>query len=167
MLRAVIIANIMKLIVPLGMLVWALFMSRIATYSYITIYALFAGYLVLIDKLKPNPDPEKWTNEEIEVLKKYHLALRFSFGSRDMSLFLNGFRWGSFLWIVLSVFNQEWFAIVFFIFAFFFTAGISVRLDPFFFLGNAVQSGQRQFMYELSLLQSVAEKLNAKQKNTF
>ena len=48
---------------------------------------------------------------------------------------------------------------------FFITADVSVRLDPFFFLGQAVQSGQRQFVYELSMLQRVAERLNKKENS--
>jgi hypothetical protein len=145
------------------MFIWALFMPQIAGYSYIAIYALFAGYLLLIDKFKPNPDPEKWTSEEIETIRKYHLALKFSFGAKDMSVFLNGFRWASILWIILFLINQMWFAAAFLVFAFFITADISVRLDPFFFLGQAVQSGQMQFSYELSMLQEVAEKLDTKE----
>jgi len=161
----ILIINAIKFIVPLGMFIWALFMPRVGGYAYIVIYGLFAGYLILIDKLKPNPDNEKWTKEEIEIIKKYHLALKFSFGAKDMSLFLNGFRWASFLWIILFLFNQMWIPAIFLVLAFFVTADISVRLDPFFFLGQAVQSGQSQFAYELSMLQRVAERLNKKESS--
>ena len=158
---AMLISNIIKLIVPLGLFIWALFMPRVAGYTYIVIYSLFAGYLVIIDKMKPNPDPEKWTKREIETIRKYHLALKFSFGAKDMSLFLNGFRWASFLWVILLLFNQMWFEALFLVGAFFITADVSVRLDPFFFLGQAVQSGQIQFMYELSMLKDISAKLNS------
>lgn len=62
---AMIISNLIKFFIPLGMLVWAFFMPRIAAYTYSIIYVLFAGYIFIIDKLKPNPDSEKWSSEEI------------------------------------------------------------------------------------------------------
>lgn len=77
-----------------------------------------------------------------------------------MSVHLNGFRWAGLLWAIYLFFQQLWPISIFLIFLFFITAGISVRLDPFFFLGQSVQSGQMQFAYELSLLQQVSEKLN-------
>lgn len=158
----IIISNIQKFFVPLGLFIWALFMPHAAGYTYIIIYGLFGGYLFLIDKMKPNLDSEKWSTEEIEIIRKYHLALRFSFGTRDMSLYLNGFRWVSILWVILFLFNQMWFSALFLVISFFITASISVRLDPFFFLAQAVQSGQMQFAHELSLLKSISERLNEK-----
>lgn len=161
----IILSNIMKFFVPLCLFIWALFMPHAAGYTYIAIYGLFSGYLLIIDKTKPNPDPEKWSTEEIKIINKYYLALRFPFGAKDMSFYLNGFRWASILWSILFLFNQMWFPALFLVIAFFITGPISVRLDPFFFLGQAVQSGQMQFTYELSLLQNVSEKLNERIKN--
>lgn len=158
----IIVSNIQKFFVPLGLFIWGLFMPRAAGYTYVAIYGLFAGYLFLIDKMKPKPDPEKWSVEEIEIIKKYYLALRFPFGAKDMSVYLNGLRWASILWVVLFLFNQMWFPVLFLVVSFFITASISVRLDPFFFLGQAGSSGKVQFARELSLLQNVSEKMNKK-----
>ena len=157
---AILISNIMKFFIPMGLFIWALFMPQIASYIFVGMYGLFEGYLFLIDKMKPNPDSQKWSIEEIRIIREYHLALRFPFGAKDMSLYLNGFRWSGFLWIILLLFNQMWLEALFVLVSFFITASISVRLGPFFFLGQAVASGQKQFAYELSLLQNVAEKLN-------
>jgi tetratricopeptide (TPR) repeat protein len=162
---ALILSNVMRFFVPLSLFVWGLFMPHAAGYTYLGIYALFAGYLILIDRLKPNPSTDKYSLEEIEIIKKYHLALKFSFGAKDMSVFLNGFRWSGILWVILFLFNQMWIPAIFTVVAFFITAGISVRLDPFFFLGQAVQSGQMQFASELSLLKQVSDKLNAEVEN--
>lgn len=157
----IIISNIQKFFIPLGLFVWGLFMPRAAGYTYIAIYGLFEGYLFLIDKMKPNPDPEKWSAEEIKLIKKYHLALRFSFGAKDMSVYLNGFRWASILWVILFLFNQMWLPALFLVVSFFITASISVRLDPIFFLSDAVSRGQMQFTTELNLLQQVIEKMHS------
>ena len=145
---ALILSNIIKLFVPISLFIWALFMPRVAGYIYVGIYGLFEGYLFLVDRFKANPDPKKWSTEEIRIIKKYYLALRFFFGAKDMSAFLNGFRWSGILWLILFLFNQMWIAAVFVVVSFFITASISVRLDPFFFLGQAVASGQMQFAHE-------------------
>lgn len=157
----IIISNIQKFFVPLGLFIWALFMPHAAGYTYVAIYGLFAGYLFLIDKMKPNPDPEKWSTKEIEIIKKYNLALKFPFGAKDMSVYLNGFRWASILWVILFLFNQMWFSALFLVVSFFITASISVRLDPIFFLSDAVNRGQKQFTTELNLLQQVIEKMHS------
>ena len=162
---ALILSNVIRFFVPLSLFVWGLFMPHAAGYTYVVIYALFTCYLILIDRLKPNPSTDKYSLEEIEIIKKYHLALKFSFGAKDMSVFLNGFRWSGFLWAILFLFNQMWIPAIFTIVAFFITADISVRLDPFFFLGQAVQSGQMRFVHELSLLKQVSDKLNAEVEN--
>ena len=164
---AFVISNVLKFFVPIALFIWSLFMPLFGTYAYIAIYFLFTVYLVLVDNLRPTPDPEKWTPSETQIIRKYHLALKFSFGSRDMSVFLNGFRWSGILFIVLSVYHQLWFAAAFIIIAFFFTADISVRLDPFFFLSQAAQSGNKQIASELFLLQQVSNKLTKIKDQTY
>lgn len=158
---AIIISNLIKGFIPFGIFIWSIFMPQAGGYTYLGLYVLFVAYLFMIDSSKPNPDPSIWSSDEIEVLRKYHLALRFSFGAKDMSCHLNGFRWiGLLLLTPWVLWNHMWIAGAVLIVTFFITGSISVRLDPFFFLGDAVNKGQMQFAHELSMLQQVAEKLN-------
>jgi hypothetical protein len=101
---------------------------------------------------KPNPDPASWTEEEIKVIRKYHISLRYPFGAKDMSVVLNGFRWSAILWIPLLLWNQMWVFAVILAANFLITGGLSVRLDPIYFLSDAVNRGKYKFNYELSLL---------------
>jgi len=160
---AIIISSIYKLFVPIILFVWACFNPAWGGNAYVGIYILFTAYLILIDNLKPKIDTKEWTASEVQVLGKYHLALRFSFGAKDMSCFLNGLRWSGILFAFLFLFNGMWIQLILTIIGFFLTADISVRLDPFFFLGQAVNSGQIQFMEELSTLQIIDNKLKEKQ----
>ena len=163
MMWAIIISNVQKFGLPLCLFIWSLFKPALAGYVYLGGAALFVGYLFLTDILgKPNPDPAVWAADEREVLKKYHLALRFPLASNDMSVYLNGIRWSSFLWVPWLLWNHDWIASVFLAANFFASGLLSVRLAPFFFLGDAVRRGHYQFAAELSLLQSVAQKLNEK-----
>ena len=146
--------------VPLGLFIWSIFNLTTATWSFIAIATVFEGYLYFLDIFtKPSPDPERWNREEIELIRKYHVALRFPFGAREMSNILNGFRFTAFLWVPWLLWNQMWGFAVFFVLNFLFTGSLAVRLDPFYFLSDAVNRGKYQFASELSLLEEVAEKL--------
>lgn len=57
-----------------------------------------------------------------------------------------------------------WLAAAIAVGSFFITGSLSVRLDPFFFLGDAVNRGQMQFAMELALLKQVSDKLNDRAK---
>ena len=135
-------------------------MPEVATYSYMCVVTLFVGYLFVIDIFgRPKPDPEKWNEEERKVIKSYHIALAYSFGAKAFSIQLNAMRWFSLVWVPWLLWNHLWLPAFFFVILFFVTASISVRLDPFFFLSNAVNGGQIQFSHELSTLQTVQTQL--------
>ena len=158
---AILISNLIKFAVPLGLFVWSLFQPSIASYVFVGLAALFVSYLFFVDMTgKPNPDHLIWSPDQIEVMKKYHLAIRFPFGSKDFSCYLNGIRWSSLIWVPWLLWNHLWIPAGFLAINFFLTASLSVRLDPFFFLSDAVNRGQYQFSRELATLQRIKEKLH-------
>jgi hypothetical protein len=155
-----ILNNLVKFAVPIGMFIWSLFQPTIAGYSYVAISTIFSAYLFFIDIAgKPQPDPLLLSPNEIRVLKLYHLAIRFPYASRDLSCCLNGIRLSSFVWVPWLLYDGLWIPAVFFIAYFFVTASLSVRLDPFFFFGDAISHGKKQYCYEFMLLKNVTEKL--------
>lgn len=161
MMIALLLGNLIKFAVPLGLFVWSLFHPTIAGYVFIGLTPVFVAHLFFIDIIgKPKPDPSIWNSEEMEALRKYHLAIRFPFGAKDFSCCLNGIRWSSLIWVPWLLWNHLWFPAVFLAINFFLTASLSVRLDPFFFLSDAVDSGQWQFAGELATLHSIRVKLN-------
>lgn len=148
--------------VPLGLFVWSLFSPAIATYLFLAAIVLYEGYLFFIDGLnKPSPDPLLWSQEEIDTLRKYHIALRYPFGAKDMSVILNGFRFSALLWVPWLLWNQMWLAAVIISLNFFIKGSLAVRLDPIFFLTDAVNRGKYQFAEELFLLNEVSEKFRS------
>ena len=160
---AIIISNLIKGVIPFSIFIWSIFMPQAGCYTYLGLYLMFVAYLFIIDSNKPSPDPSNWTPDEIDVLRKYHLSLRFSFGAKDMSCQLNGFRWiGLLLLSPWALWNHLWIVGVVLVVTFAITGSISVRLDPFFFLGDAVNRGKSQFAYELNVLKKVSTKLNEK-----
>jgi len=159
----------MKLIywsVPLGLFIWSIFQPTMAVYVFIGIIILFEGYLFFVDIFcKPNPSPLLWAPDEIKIIKKYHISFRYPFGAKDISVILNGFRWSTLLWVPWLLWNHIWVPASFIAINFFITSSLSVRLDPFYFLADAINRGQYQFSSELSLLQEVAAKL--RNQNSF
>lgn len=156
-----VISNLMKLVVPIGLFVWSLFQPITASYVFVVITAIFVAYLFFIDIIcKPKPNPLIWNPDEFETLKKYHLGIRYPFGAKILSCCLNGIRWSSLIWVPWLLWNHLWIPAGFLSLNFFLTASISVRLDPFFFLSEAVNRGQYQFTEELAILQDIQKKFN-------
>lgn len=160
-----IINNLVKGFFPLCLLIWTIFMPRAGGYTFIGIYVAFYAYLFFIDLNKPKPNSREWSVDEIKVLRRYHLALRAPSGANIMSTQLNGFRWiGLVFFSPLLLWNQMWFVAAVNVISFFITMSISVRLDPFFFLSDAVNHGKIQFEDELVVLKEVAERLRGQAK---
>jgi hypothetical protein len=156
-----IINNLVKGFIPLCVFIWSIFMPTAGGWTFVGLYVAFQAYLFMIDSSKPTPNPAEWSPDEIAILRKYHLALRFSFGSKDMSCHLNGFRWIGLLFMTpLLLWHHMWIPAAIVVVSFVITGSISVRLDPFFFLGDAVNRGQMQFAPELELLKQVSDRLN-------
>jgi len=146
--------------IPFCFFILCYFNLKIGGYGFIIFYTVFQAYLFFIDRWKPNLDLSEWSFDEIEIIKKYKLALFLPYGSKIASSLLNGFRWfGLFFFVPLFLLNQMWYSASFIVISFFITGSISVRLDPFFFLRDAVTHGQYQYRNELELLTSTYYKL--------
>ena len=145
--------------VPLVLFGWSFFALHTAAYVLIGVIVLFEGYLFLSEHIgRPKPEPSNWTPEEIEIINKYRLSLQNPFAAKKFSGLLNGFRLCVIFWVPWLLWNELWIPAGLLVVNFFVTASLSVRLDPIFFLEDAVRKGQRQFSDELSLLQKTAEK---------
>ena len=159
---AILISSLIKFAMPLGFLVWSFFQPAIASYVFIGFTVIFIAYLFFIDITdKPRPDSLIWTSEEIRILRTYHLAIRCPFASKDASCYLNGIRLSAFIWVPWLLWNQLWIPAVFLVVNFFITTSLSFRLDPFFFLSEAIRGGNLQLVSEFSILQQVQKKLNS------
>ena len=145
---------------PGGLLFWAFFDPVVPTYIFVLVYLIYGGALLILDSaLRPHPNPRDWRDDEIRVIKQFHLSLIFSRSAAVASEILDGMRWGSALWIVFLLWNSMWPVALLLGGFFFVTASISVRLDAFYFLDHAVKNGQLQYAPELAILERVRMKL--------
>lgn len=167
---------LVMLVFPLAFFIWSLFQPSLAGYVFATLVAVLVGYLFFIDWAnKPSIEQsEKWSKEEIEILRKYHIAFRVRFASRDFSCLLNAIRVSSFVWVPWLAWNAAWIPAAFLAVNFFLSRSLAIRLDPFYFLRRARDRDEMissqtldsaalkravQTSHELILLQQVAEKL--------
>lgn len=154
--------GLLKILFPLGFLIWSFFQPQIASYVFSSIAAGLLIYLYFTDiTLRPSRGEVsfRWTCEETEIIRKYYLALRWPLGARVFSNLLNGIRLSTIIWVPWLLWNKVWIPASFLALYFFISASISVRLDPFFFLNNAVSKGMNQYHRELLLLRHVFERL--------
>ena len=157
---AVLLANLVRFAVPAGFLAWSLKDPAVAGYVFAAVAAVFAAYLFFADRTgRPEPDPSAWGPEEIEVLRKYHLAIKYPLGSKHFSFFLNGFRWSCLAWVSWLLWNRLWAPSTFLAAYFFLTAALSTRLDPYYYLTDGANQGRPGSAEKLATLQRVREKL--------
>jgi hypothetical protein len=157
---AILTNGLMKFAIPLGFFIWSLFQPGIASYVFVSLDVVFVAYLFFIDIAnKPKPDSDVWGADEIQVMRKYHISIRYPFGAKNFSFLLNGIRWSSIIWVPWLLWNHLWIPAGFLTIIFFLAASLSVRLDPFFFLSDAVKRGKYKFEEELAILQAIHAKL--------
>jgi len=153
--------------IPLSIFIWAVFMLKAGSYTFIALYIAFQAYIFLINSSKPRPIRAEWSSDEIEIIQRYHLALRYPIGAKMMSILLNGFRWvGLLLFTPLLLWNHMWIAATLVIIGFIISGPISLRLDPFPFLSDAVARGKLQLADDLELLEQVSQKLRDSSRKT-
>jgi hypothetical protein len=76
-----------------------------------------------------------------------------------MSTQITGFRWVGLLFFTpWLLYNKMWVEAAIVVFNFFITSSMCIRLNPFFFLNQAVELGRKQFIHELALLKEVSKK---------
>ena len=156
----ILINNVVRLVLPLGLFIWSLFQPVVASSIFSAIIVVLSSYLLFIDIIgRPKPGSINWSKPEIEIMKKYHLALRYPFGARDMSAIVNGLRWSALIWVPWMLWNHLWVCGAIVGVNFFVMTSLSVRLDPFYFLSDAVNRGNTGFEYELRMLHNVSERL--------
>lgn len=153
------VSLVLRLIFPVIMFIWSLINFALPSYIYSGIVVLFSVYLIFIDMLKPTPDSSAYSEREIQIIRKYHLYIKYPSGSKIFSIVLNTFRWSAIVWVPWLYWNHSWILGSILLLNFIFLGGLSVRLDPIFFYSDAVDRGKYQFEEELDNLKALCEKI--------
>ena len=159
MIKIRILVLVLRGFIPIGMLIWAFYSPELATYIYLSITIVIEGYLFIIDYLKPEPDANKWSAEEIEIIKKYHIVLRYPSTSIKLSGLLDVFRLSAMVWIPFTIWKNLWVGSIFFFINYIIANSIIVKLDPFFYLPDRIGRGATHLKKELSVFVSVNKKI--------
>src|SRR5512147_1007777 len=129
--------------VPAGLFVWTIVDPRAGGLAFIGVYAAFQACILGLDTLRPVPDPTIWKPDEAVVLRRYHLALRYPSGARTVSNLLKVFRWTVIFMAPLLLWHRMWLEGGILVVGFFYPrlSSLVVRLDPFYYFGEAVLRG--------------------------
>jgi len=103
----------------------------------------------------------------VAVLRKYHLYFRYPFASRSFSSILSGIQLSAFIWVPWLLYNRLWIPAIFIGLNYFIAGPIAVKLNPRFFLHDAVENkGNRYFLSEMMAVDSVCEKILERQRSS-
>lgn len=104
-------------------------------------------------------DKEKWTEEEQEIIKKYHIFFRYPFGAKVFYNFFSVVKLSIFVWVPVLIYNDLWIPAIIIGLNYFVLIDLLKKINPRFYLHEAVQSGKHECAVEMQLVDSVIEKL--------
>jgi Sel1 repeat-containing protein len=133
----------MRWVIPSGMLVWSFFMPRAGTYTYVGFHLFLFAVMLVLESTRPEPNTSLWTDDEIDIRRKYCLALRDPAGALRMYWFLCRFQWGTDLLLFWMFWNYMWITGAIVIVIGFVTVPLSRRLSAFLGLPVAVYKAQK------------------------
>lgn len=155
------------IVIPL-FIIWLFFDPTVASYSFVVFIIIFEGHILFANKINPAFRELDMNSDELAALNKYHLYFRFPFASRQYSTAISGVQLSTFIWVPWLLYNSLWVLAIIIGFNYFLTSIIAPRLNPRFYLHDAVESrGMSQYLPEMEAVDSVCEKIaELQQKNT-
>ncbi len=122
---------------------------------------IFEIYLFLINRIKFQiSNKEKWSDDEKEILQKYSLYFRFIRIPRLFSFTLTAIQLSVLFWVPLLLYKNHWLLAVIIGLNYFMAGLLSAKLDPKFFLRDAISKGKSRFSRELDLINNINKKLD-------
>lgn len=129
-----------KLII-FGLLIWSFFQIKIASTILIILIILAEGHQFLVDKIgKPKDNLLNLPDKEFKVLQKYHIYFSYPFVSKQLSSMFSAIQLLSFVWVPWLAYNHYWWQAIFIIANYLVAAHFAFKLNPRFFLHDAVDS---------------------------
>jgi len=97
-------------------------------------YLLLAGRLGNLDGLTKEGSPYDFSENEIDVIKKYPLYFQYPYAARELSSALSGIQLISFLWIPWLLFQHLWLYAIYIAINIFFSGYLAKSYCPIVFL---------------------------------
>ena len=154
----------------IGMLIgsfWSRFWIPLVYASSVT---LFASFCIFLDWSGRSDIPKtqaqafltdnwfRWRTEELAIIRKYHIFIRYSISAKIFSCTLNAFRLSCFAWVPWMLWSHSWILGALLVLFYLASGGVALRWDPMHFLPEGVRRGGRNsdaFAYELASLQRI------------
>lgn len=153
-------------LVLLAILIYSFWNISFSSMVFLVIATIFNIWLYSTQYLgKIEPDKSKWTEKEIDVLRKYHLYFQFPFTSKFNSSTASAIYIFGTILVVLLLWHGYWIKAIIMAINALASALISSKLNPRFYLHDAVER-QNKYQYhdEMIAVDSVCDKILKKQK---
>ena len=146
--------------ISLLLLVYSFWNINTGSLIFIVSCSLFNIYILLCNTAKIHIDESKWTKDEIDLIKNYHLYFRYPFASKSFSATASGiyvFGLVLFIWLMIHGF---WIKSGLVILNSLIAMAMQSKLNPLYFLHNAVEKQHKhKFAKEMELMDSVCKKM--------
>jgi len=165
----------MKIIVYL-LLFLVLWKPVIGFIVYLIVYGLMIVWILFVQtssKIIVKNDDNKYTEQEIQAIEKYHIFFRSPVISRSLSAMFSGFQLAVFVLTPYLIYRGYLIPAIIIAISYFISPQFSVTLDPQFFLHDNLDKGKikeghkfyGKFKEEITSIDSALGKMYLKQKD--
>jgi hypothetical protein len=159
----------MMRIILLALLIWSFWNISLASTLIIILATIFNIWVYSAQYLgKIEADPKIWSEKETQMLNKYHVYFLYPFASKFNSSFASAvYLFGSIL-VLWLLWNGLWIKVVIMVINVIASSFISVKLNPRFFLHEAVERKHKtEFYDDMITVDNICEKIIERQKQNF
>lgn len=158
MIVALFLNTLIKVVVPLSFLVWSFWSFSLAAYMYLAVLLSFSTYIFALELHRPRPDEKLWTEFEIHVIRRYHVALKYPRVANDIACQINGHQIMAWLWAPWMLYHRFWLGPVVLLFFHILVGPKQTFFAPYFHLPQAIKQGCEGAADELATLVQVRER---------
>lgn len=139
------------------------FESTWALYLYLIFSLIIVWYTYIVSFWAKRKIRKTFSFKLDSHIEEYATFLLFPFASKILSMLLNSVRW-TWVFMLIAILMFDWISSYFAIIPvliFFSCGSISVNLDPIFFLSNAINNWQSEFIWELERVEYYLSIINS------
>ena len=127
--------------------------------SVINTYIILCQFIFPHRKI-PGQGLKEWTSEEVDIISKYYLFFRYPYACRSLGANASGVYLFGFVLGILLIFHHEWMYSTMVIINATVSMFLQSKLNPVFFLHDAVEKRKKEvYREEMMLVDSICKKM--------
>lgn len=152
------------------LVIFSFFSPSIGSWSFIGMAVLFETYALFLNlsKAKVKNNDKKYTNDEVEIIERYHIFFRYPMASRMLSPLFSAIQLSAFVLVPWLLLNGLFIQAILIGINYFVAQQFAVILNPQFFLHDNIDKGKikdpiakLQFTRDMHTIDSALKKMYA------